>query len=201
MQKRCINKDTTCSTAQGRDKLSQIEREKIREGGTRKGNGRTKGYSTHLYRSSFFNGFSSKHRGGKQKRKENKGERTQADPNTRYNHPGLRRTQDGEKGRKARGYETIGSYNEGHGGRGPSDTRRWVVCVHVRCNDVWSRGRKRGNDARLCNGRVFRQERIKGKEERERVHLINPRGSWGQERNTSREPQTRVPCAGVVTKG
>jgi len=77
----CINKNTACSTVQGKDKLSQIKVEKgetTREEATRE-NRRVKGYSVHLYRISFFNGFSSRYSGserGKQERKTNTG-RTQ----------------------------------------------------------------------------------------------------------------------------
>ena len=50
-----------------------------------------------------------------------------------------------------RGYETIVSYNEDRGSQRPRDTRRWTVCIHVRCNDVWSWGQKeRETTERAC---------------------------------------------------
>jgi hypothetical protein len=80
-----INKNTACSIAQGNDELSQIKRkEETRVVGKRDGR---EEYSIHLYRISFFNGFSSKTlRGWKAgtREGENRSEGgAQVDPNTR----------------------------------------------------------------------------------------------------------------------
>ena len=71
-----------------------------------------------------------------------KRERTQAEPKHAYNHPGLRKKQDEKERKGKRGDETIVSYNEDRGSQRPRDTRRWTVCIHGCCNDVWSWGRK-----------------------------------------------------------
>ena len=67
-----------------------------------------------------------------------------------------------------------------------------MVRIHVRCNGVWSQDEKRGDDARLCNDHEFRQEQRKGREERERVHLINPHENWGQGGNTNHKLEFHI---------
>lgn len=61
LQKGRINKNIACSTVQGKDELSQIKKKREKARKERKKNRRVKGYSVHLYRISFSNGFSSRH--------------------------------------------------------------------------------------------------------------------------------------------
>ena len=92
LQEGHINKDTACSTAQGKDELSQIKKKRESEGGGEEGERIQCTFIQYFFLQRLL---VETLRIGKHKtERENK---AQVEPKHTYNHPGSRKTQDREK--------------------------------------------------------------------------------------------------------
>jgi len=186
LQKVCINKDTTCSTAQGKDELSRIKKERKRG----EKDGKVKGYSVHLYKDFFLQRLVVEILRIGNRNREQDGRTDTGKPKHTYNHPGSRKTQDEtETEREVRRYETIGSYSEDRGSQWPRDTRRWAVCIHVRCDGVWSWDRK--SETREC-ARVMVASFVKNVEKGKKRVGKNPSNKSARKLRGKKKHQPRA---------